>query len=234
MELLLIGKDSPHRRLIINKILDAGYNLSTCIFPKSNIQPRFDTSSPWASFEKTDLLNFYLKETRGDLDRLQNLISPDSLKIDNPEVNIAIENADFVIVSGADWIKGKVLDAIVDKSLNVHMGIAEEYRGLDSNLWAWYHRDYRNIGVSLHKLDHTLDTGHLFRAENLDIMQNTKVWELRYYESILASKLIIETLSEIKINRSVLKNQKKIGRYYSFMPYVLKKSLSLNPILGDF
>ena len=42
MEILLIGKDSPHRRFMINKLLDAGYNLTTCIFSSAIVKPRFE------------------------------------------------------------------------------------------------------------------------------------------------------------------------------------------------
>ena len=72
------------------------------------------------------------------------------------ETKKEISKANFIIVSGADWIKGELLNKIKHKSLNVHMGIAQKYRGLDSNLWAWYHNDFKNMGVTLHKLDYSL------------------------------------------------------------------------------
>lgn len=232
MEILLIGKDSPHRRFMINKLLDAGYNLTTCIFSSAIVKSRFDIDSPWAEAEENELVDLYLKETRGDLDRLESVIYSDSVNLDDPAINCAISKADFVIVSGADWIKGDVLDAIGEKSMNVHMGIAEEYRGLDSNLWAWYHGDYQNIGVSLHKLNHTLDTGDLFQVEYINIDDDIKVWELRFYEASLAVTLIVKSLDEIMSKSHILKKQMKLGRYYSFMPAVIKRCLYLSPRLG--
>jgi methionyl-tRNA formyltransferase len=230
MELLLIGTDTPHRRFIINKILDAGYNLTSCIFSKSKVKPKFNTSSPWIKLENTELVDLYLSETRGDLDRLKNVLYPDELGLNKPSVKQQIENADFIIISGADLIGGDILEAILNKSMNVHMGISEEYRGLDSNLWAWYHRDYRNIGVSLHKLDRVLDTGNLFQVGYIDMKNDTKVWKLRFYEASLAVKLISQTLNGLKTNNYALKKQIKIGRYYSFMPNELKKCLSITPL----
>ena len=82
--------------------------------------------------------------------------------------------ANFVIISGADLIKGQLLEMLRLKALNVHMGIAEKYRGLDSNLWAWYHKDYKNIGVTLHKLNKNLDTGQIFKSQSLKINKKTK------------------------------------------------------------
>lgn len=227
--ILLIGSDTPHRRFIINKLQDAGHNITSCLFFSSIVKPRFNVDSPWAAEEKKELRDLYRKETREDLDRASAVHYPASLTMDDPLVSTAIENADFVIVSGADRIRGDVLSAIENKSLNVHMGIAEEYRGLDSNLWAWYHCDYKNIGISLHNLETSLDTGDLFQVERIKITEHTKVWKLRYQESALAVKLIGKTLDEIAAQKVILGTQKSMGRYYSFMPFEIKKCLSITP-----
>ena len=227
--ILLIGSDTPHRRFIINKLQEAGHNITSCLFLSSIVKPRFNVDSPWAAEEKKELRELYCKETRQDLDRVSAVHYPESLTMDDPLVSATILNADFVIISGADRIRGDVLSAIENKSLNVHMGIAKEYRGLDSNLWAWYHRDYRNIGVSLHKLETSLDTGDLFKVERIKITDRTKVWKLRYQESALAVKLIGKTLNDIATQKVILRNQKGIGRYYSFMPFEIKKCLPITP-----
>ena len=109
------------------------------------------------------------------------------------------------------------------------MGIAEKYRGLDSNLWAWYHEDYKNMGVTLHELDHNLDTGKIFKKGFLNISYKTQVWLLRYHESNLATKLIISAINKFNTNKYVLNKQKNIGRYYSFMPAVIKNNLNITP-----
>lgn len=230
MDLLLIGTDTPHRRFLINKLIDIGFNLTSCIFSKSTVIPKFDVSSPWKKFEENELLDLYLAETRGDLDRLKTTLYPTSLDINQPGVKKEIDKADFVITSGADLITGEIFDSISNKSMNVHMGIAEEYRGLDSNLWAWYHRDYKNIGVSLHKLDRKLDTGHLFKVGYIDIYNDTKIWKLRYEEVSLSVKLISQTLIDIQNNKLRPNKQIKVGRYYSFMPKALKKYLPTTPV----
>jgi len=227
--ILLLGSDTPHRRFMINKLLDAGHNIESCLFPSNIIKPRFNVDSPWASEEKKELKDLYLRETREDLDRVSTVYCPSSLTLDDPLVSATIGNADFVVVSGADRIGDDILSVIENKSLDVHMGSAEEYRGLDSNLWAWYHRDYKNIGVSLHKLETTLDTGDLFQVERIKITEETKVWELRYLESVLAVALIGKSLKNLVADKVIVRNQKRMGRYYSFMPFDIKKCLPITP-----
>jgi methionyl-tRNA formyltransferase len=227
--ILLIGSDTSHRRFMINKLLDMGHNITSCLFFNSTTNPKFNVDSPWSAEEKKELRDLYFKETRDDLDRVPSVHYPDSLTMSNSLVRASVMSADFVIISGADRIKGDVLRAIENNSLNVHMGIAEKYRGLDSNLWAWYHRDYKNIGVSLHKLEKSLDTSDLFQVGRVKITPRTKVWELRYHESALAVKLIGKTLNEIATQKVFLQTQKSVGRYYSFMPFEIKKCLKIIP-----
>lgn len=229
MKIALIGKDSPHRRFIINRLLDLGHNVTTCIFYKDTIIPRFDVSSPWIKEEESELLDLYTSTTRYDLDRVDKILSSVTLDFSDQDIHRLLKNVDFVIVSGADRIKGELLELIANKSLNVHMGIAEKYRGLDSNLWAWYHGDYKNIGVSLHRLHNALDTGELFQIGYINITNETKIWELRYHEASLAVELIAKTLKEVMDENNTLKSQKEVGRYYSFMPAVIKQHLPLTP-----
>jgi len=229
MKILLLGKDSPHRRYIINKLLDMGISLQTCIFQTKSYTPKFEVNSPWVEQEETILIEMFERETATTLDRVKNLITVDRLDLQDLHLKEEIERADFIVVSGADWIKDDLLDAIKHKALNVHMGIAENYRGLDSNLWAWYHGDYRNIGVTLHELVGKLDTGRIFQTDYLDINEKTQVWALRFYEAKLAVELIKSSIDAFGTARYVLKNQEQIGRYYSFMPNVIKNTLSLTP-----
>lgn len=229
MNILLIGTDTPHRRFIINRLLDMNIKLNTCIFQKKTFSPKFKIIPKWHVREKNELKKIFKNKTRNDLQRVKKIIKVNNLSLILKKNKQDIQNADFIIISGADWIKGNLLKLIKSKSINVHMGIAEKYRGLDSNLWAWYHEDYKNMGVTLHELDHNLDTGKIFKKGFLNISYKTQVWLLRYHESNLATKLIISAINKFNTNKYVLNKQKNIGRYYSFMPAVIKNNLNITP-----
>jgi len=203
--------------------------LNTCIFQKKTFAPKYKITPEWNKSEKIELKKIFENKTRNDLNRVKKIIKVNDLSSILKKNKEDIQNADFIIVSGADWIKGNLLKLIKSKSINIHMGIAEKYRGLDSNLWAWYHKDYKNIGVTLHELGHSLDTGKIFKKGFLDISNKTKVWLLRYHESNLAIKLIISAINKFDTNEYILKKQKNIGRYYSFMPAVIKNNLNITP-----
>ena len=82
---------------------------------------------------------------------------------------------------------------------------------------------------TLHELVGKLDTGRIFQTDYLDINEKTQVWALRFYEAKLAVELIKSSIDAFGTARYVLKNQEQIGRYYSFMPNVIKNTLSLTP-----
>jgi len=130
---------------------------------------------------------------------------------------------DFGIVFGTRKISNKVIEQFPDGLINVHRGISEEYRGLDSDLWAIYHDDYSNIGVTIHKVEPSLDTGDIVYQDRLPLELHMKIYHLRYYTTLLATKLVISALRDYCSGALQQSPQKKKGRYYSFMPIELKK-----------
>ena len=71
-------------------------------------------------------------------------------------------NSDIFIVFGASYIKGWLVDFLVNKkAINIHMGISPYYRGSSCNFWAAYQGDYHLIGATIHMLSKGLDSGEI-------------------------------------------------------------------------
>ena len=69
--------------------------------------------------------------------------------------------------------------------INVHRGIINKYRGLDSDLWAIYHKDLDNIGVTIHKVDENLDTGKRNRSKKIkNYKKKIKIYQLKFYNKL--------------------------------------------------
>jgi methionyl-tRNA formyltransferase len=228
MRAILLGNDTMHRRYIINQLIDAGININACVFQENILNPNFELRPNWAAKEEETLRKLFLENGSLDISRVKQVLYVKNWNDLSHQLQMEINLADFIIVSGAGWIKGSFLKAIKDKSLNVHLGIAEEYRGLDTNLWAWYHSDYENIGITIHQLDYTLDTGGIYFSERLPVSTNMRLWNLRYFETITAVNLIKKAYKLHKNGNLVSRSQTKIGRYYSHMPAVIKNNLKHN------
>ena len=65
-------------------------------------------------------------------------------------------------MSGASWIKGLLCDQLIEgKAVNVHAGIAPQYRGSSCNFWALYDGNPEFVGATTHMLTKGLDNGDI-------------------------------------------------------------------------
>ena len=102
---------------------------------------------------------------------------------------------------------------------NFHGGDSSKYRGLDSHLWSIYHGDVNSLSVVLHRLRLKLDTGEIVFKKNIPFSKIKNLYEIRSLNTNICISLFKKFL---RTRRPALKKQKVMGRYYSYMPNVLK------------
>jgi len=133
------------------------------------------------------------------------------------------ERPDFVIVFGTGVLRSPVCEAFAGRIFNLHGGNPEEYRGLDTHLWAVYHRDFAGLVTSLHRVDAGLDTGDVVAKGALTLSRNMPLHALRAVNSELCVHLTREALEGSATDSVTAEPQRRAGRYYSAMPAVLKE-----------
>lgn len=134
-------------------------------------------------------------------------------------------NPNIIFSFGISRLKKDYLNKINRKIYNFHGGDTSFYRGLDSHLWSLYHNDIRGLKNTLHEVDDKLDTGRIIFKEKLNLIKTKKLYQLRSINTELCVKLAKKFINLKKIKK--IKQQKK-GRYYSFMPTVLKNLIDQN------
>lgn len=71
-------------------------------------------------------------------------------------------DADIIIVFGASYIKGALVEAIIERgAVNIHMGISPYYRGSSCNFWALYDDNPDLVGATIHMISKGLDSGEM-------------------------------------------------------------------------
>lgn len=129
---------------------------------------------------------------------------------------------DMAIVFGTRRL-GPELLAAVPHMLNLHGGNPERYRGLDTHLWAVYHRDAAGLVTTLHKMNVTLDTGDIVNMRPIPLHSGMRLHELRAANTQLCLDMVLDTINTFQATgRVVTKPQRQRGRYYSHMPTCLK------------
>ena len=69
-------------------------------------------------------------------------------------------NSDVYIVFGATYIKGWLVNCLIErKAINIHMGLSPYYRGSSCNFWALYDLNFGYVGSTIHMLTKGLDSG---------------------------------------------------------------------------
>ncbi len=66
---------------------------------------------------------------------------------------------DFLLVSACPLLKPEIFEIPRLGTINVHRGIAPQYRGERTIFWPLYYQDFEHVGITLHLIDRGIDTG---------------------------------------------------------------------------
>ena len=222
MSIVILTTQSAHHTFFINRIAEI-FDVSVIFYETKHIKPKFSIG-PLFEEEESAFENKYF---------FQNLTSVVSSDIPTHEVEtvnddgvsdlIASYDADIGLVFGCRKIKPHVFESTKKGLINVHRGISEKYRGLDSDLWAIARDDAKNIGVTLHEVAEQLDTGQIYRCCQLPIVDRVKTHQIRYYTTVMATEMMMDLLVEYTQSGKLKGRTQKEGEYFSFMPLETKQ-----------
>lgn len=118
--------------------------------------------------------------------------------LSRPQLSEAL-NSDYYIIFGASYIKGWLIDFLVEHfALNIHMGLSPYYRGSSCNFWALYDNNPHYVGATIHLLSKGLDSGPiLYHA--IPKIENYDPFEFAMKAVDVAQYSIIENIKNKKI-----------------------------------
>lgn len=127
------------------------------------------------------------------------------------------------ILFGTKKVKKPLIEIFKKNLINIHRGIMEKYRGLDSEFWASYYKDYKNIGSTIHYVNLELDRGKIIYQKKLKLEKNMKSYQLKALTTEIVSKKINKVINKIVSNNILTKKNQKIGNYFSAIDFLTKK-----------
>lgn len=128
------------------------------------------------------------------------------------------EAVEQLLVLGTGRIGNRLLEAFPGKVWGLHEGDPTQYRGLDSHLWAIYHRDFSALKVTLYALSSMIQKGPVALQAPVSLRPGMLLPELRLASLQVGLGLWEQWLKE----PGAVQPLAALGRYYSFMPAVLK------------
>ena len=220
--IVVLSTDTPHHRYFINRLIDDGVPLAGCIFETTSVTPPFPVGPLFEDAQNRYEQAMFFTDTSHGLDRVN---VGEVANINSAEAHRVI--ADFTptlgLVFGTRRLSPPTIALFADGLLNVHRGISQDYRGLDLDLWAIYHSDWAGIGATIHFVEAQLDTGAIVAQQRLKLMAGMKCHELRFHTTVSATLMMGSTLQSYLVGRIAAQPQTRVGRYYSFMPLVLRE-----------
>lgn len=221
-KIIILSTDTLHHTYFIKAVEEAGFNILNYIFETTSVEFNFKTGPTFETQQKkyeSDLFfknNFY-KLNKKKIKYIKNINSKTSFNF------IKNIKPDLGLVFGTRRIDKKIISLFKDGLVNAHRGDPEEYRGLDTDLWAMYHGEYNKIYSTIHFIKPRLDTGDIIYKKNLQLEKNLRAHKVQGLSTIITTRLFVKFLSNYLNNDVRAKKQKKIGRYYSKIPIDLKK-----------
>jgi len=222
IKVILFTTDTLHHKYFAKVIEDNNKIELFIVYEKKKIKPKFKVgeidSLKQIKFEKKKFFENRKIKLKSKIFEVNTVNSKRCINfIKNVKAQVGIS-------FGTGFISTQVINLFKKKIINVHRGDMTKYRGLDSEFWACYHQDFKSIGTTIHFVNKYFDKGKTIFQDKIKINKYLRAYKLRYYTTVIASKNILKII--LKVNKLKLKNFKenKIhGRYYSFIPFELKK-----------
>jgi methionyl-tRNA formyltransferase len=218
--IIYLSTDTPHHRYLIKSFEKEKIFFDKIFFETTSIKPKFKIEQfekkKINKFEKKFFFKFSNQVEKKNIRLVKNINSKivyNYIKKKKPKI---------CIVFGTRKIDKKIINLFQKKFIiNIHRGIMSKYRGLDSDLWAILENRLDHVGITIHEVKEKLDSGRTFYEKKLNL-KNKKIFQLRYFTTVMAVKYLLILIKKIIKKKKIKMKQLRLGKYYSFMPLILK------------
>lgn len=224
MKLAILTTETLHHLYFLKK-LRSKFEICAVFLEDSNNKAPFDTSHPVEKerdeYELEDWFKGKIPETEEFCDSVYRFNSVN----EDDSVNLIKEiKPDVTVVFGTGKISAEFIEKCPGFLLNLHGGDPQKYRGLDTHLWAVYHNEFEELVTTLHVVAPRLDAGEIVGILPLPIKKGMGMKHLRQINTEVCVSLVCNALNEYQQTGKISsEKQKSLGRYYSFMPAVIKE-----------
>jgi methionyl-tRNA formyltransferase len=219
IKVLILTTDTDHHNFFLNNLKIEEKNLFV-IYQKKKLKNKYKTSHKLLKkkeiYEKK-IFNNSIFNRNINIKKFFDINSTNAINYINyikPKI---------IIIFGTSILKKKNLKKIKTKILlNLHGGDPENYRGLDTLLWAIFHKDFKRLYTTLHKVNVKVDTGDIFNSKRIKINKKSSITNIGINNTNNCIKLVNNFIFKIINKKKIIyTKQKKLGRYYSALPSAL-------------
>jgi len=223
MQVVLLTTATPHHLYYAWQMRQANA-LSAIVVETEGVRFSFSTEHPYEQERDRYEHEALLLEAPKSLDEVAPVLRCTNVNTPPALDELRLLRPDVLMIFGAGRVSREVTSIPTTACLNLHGGNPEAYRGLDSHLWAIYHRDFSNLISTLHFVAPELDSGEIVFSAGLPILPGTGLYQLRAINTRVCVDLSLLAVRALKDGLPLpSRPQHARGRYYSAMPTVLKE-----------
>lgn len=151
---MIFTSNQPRHVALVEACQRAGHSVLAVVEPKSIRVPEGVLGTYWRQVREAE------RQVFGEFRLMPTLV----MGVSSGEASLApvVQGTDRILVFGASWIRPPLVDhPLMSEALNLHAGIAPEYRGAACNFWAEYDGHPECVGVQVQRLGRGLDTGEV-------------------------------------------------------------------------
>lgn len=223
MRVALLTTDTTHHAYYAWRLREH-VELAATFLEQEQASAPFDTAHPFERERDDYERETLLAECDAPIAELAPCHSVPTMNDPGARSELERVDPDLVVVFGTGMLGRELIEGVRAPLLNLHGGNPEEYRGLDTHLWAIYHGDFQNLVTTLHEVDAELDTGAIVAQGKLEFERGAGIHELRSVNTRLCVDLsLLAVAAYERLDRVPARPQLRRGRYYSWMPAALKQ-----------
>ena len=184
MNIALLTSNQPRHRAFVNKL-------------SRKIQPSL------IIVEEKNKSDFFSKEEMF-FDHVNSGKSFDSLQVKKGEINsqkvssrIKDLGIDMCLIFGTGLLKTNIINSARLGCLNIHTGLVQGYRGVDSPWWAVYNNEPEMIGITIHQVTPGIDDGKVILQARTKLDMNDTIETVFFKTCMLGFDCLSDNIEKI-------------------------------------
>ena len=178
MKIAVLTTQTPHHAFFVREIA-ARFDRVHVFCESQGLRAPLDISHPFEAERDQFERHNWFQSADPRLDEFVQVTTVDTMNGAEGISALASWQPNVAIVFGTGRLSSAVIENGPRCFLNLHGGDPEEYRGLDTHLWAIYHSDFGGLVTTLHRVNSSLDDGEICLQESIVISAGMHLHELR-------------------------------------------------------
>ena len=202
-KILLLFGDDLRNKFILNKVLSKFKNCKVIIQKKNKEKLKKKTDSLLQNHLKFRDVSEkkFLKINKNYINKYNDITYIELNELNSQKMINKVRNfkPDLVLCYGITLIQKKLLSTLPNKTINIHSGLTQKFRGYASNFWACYMLEPNNVGATIHYVIEKADSGNILHQVRADLRKNYNLHDLSSVSILKIGNIINQIISILLI-----------------------------------